>query len=540
MRVLANGNFGISTTTPYAQLSVGISSSTPALAIGALGSSTPSLYVGSANSNGYVGIGTAAPTVPLDVESGNVKIGGLTINPTNGGTTIGQTFAILVTTANALILTSGTGDPVIIKNFNGNSTLAFRDSGSNNDIFLRRFGAAMLQLGGANSATPIAQTLKVQDVLTGTSDTAGANFAITGSKGTGTGVGGSILFQTAPAGLTGTAQNATTTAMLITGNGLVGIGTTTPGSLLSVGGNTTGTNFFNDATTSKSGTGGYNIATGCYAVAGVCIGAGGTTYTGTYPITVTGTVISDAISTTTALTWSGLQTFSNTGTTTFAGGIQAGTLVGAPYFNATSTTATSTFAGGISVGALQGVVHAVAGKLLTALVDLSTEVTGVLAAINGGTGQSTYTTGDILYSSASNILSKLGIGSTGQVLTVAGGVPTWAAPSGNSITSYFATSTASSYVIVPVVAGDRLEIFGQGQRNSNCAGSARTTTLYVKPTTFAASTSPSVSGGQITGVGCTMGHSWYVLATTTDTYTIEVEATSVGIDMTQVLVNRIR
>lgn len=43
----------------------------------------------------------------------------------------------------------------------------------------------------------------------------------------------------------------------------------------------------------------------------------------------------------------------------------------------------------------------------------------------GGTGQTTYATGDIIYSSVTNTLSKLPIGSTGQVLTVVGGIPAW-------------------------------------------------------------------------------------------------------------------
>jgi hypothetical protein len=47
----------------------------------------------------------------------------------------------------------------------------------------------------------------------------------------------------------------------------------------------------------------------------------------------------------------------------------------------------------------------------------------------GGTGQTSYTTGDTLYASATNVLSKRTIGSAGQVLTVAGGVPTWATSS---------------------------------------------------------------------------------------------------------------
>jgi hypothetical protein len=40
------------------------------------------------------------------------------------------------------------------------------------------------------------------------------------------------------------------------------------------------------------------------------------------------------------------------------------------------------------------------------------------------------TTGDTIYSSSGSTPARLGIGTTGQVLTVAGGVPSWAAPAG--------------------------------------------------------------------------------------------------------------
>jgi hypothetical protein len=61
-------------------------------------------------------------------------------------------------------------------------------------------------------------------------------------------------------------------------------------------------------------------------------------------------------------------------------------------------------------------------------ISLTTDVTGVLPAANGGTAQSTYATGDLLYASALNTLAKRTVGTSGQVLTVAGGVPTWANP----------------------------------------------------------------------------------------------------------------
>ena len=83
-------------------------------------------------------------------------------------------------------------------------------AGASTDTWLTRKAAANLQLGNADAASPVAQTLSVQSVVAGTSNTAGANWTFNGSQGTGTGAGGSLIFQAAPAGsaATGTAQNA--------------------------------------------------------------------------------------------------------------------------------------------------------------------------------------------------------------------------------------------------------------------------------------------------------------------------------------------
>ena len=86
------------------------------------------------------------------------------------------------------------------------------------DLNLTRAAAATLQLGAADAAAPVAQTFKVQSVVAGTTNTAGTNFTIQGSQGTGTGAGGSIIFQVAPAGSSGTAQNAYSTALTIASN----------------------------------------------------------------------------------------------------------------------------------------------------------------------------------------------------------------------------------------------------------------------------------------------------------------------------------
>jgi hypothetical protein len=87
------------------------------------------------------------------------------------------------------------------------------------DLFLTRAAAATIQLGAADAASAVAQTFGVQSVVAGTTNTAGANWTFTGSKGTGTGAGGDIIFQTAKAGSSGTAQNTLAEAFRIKGTG---------------------------------------------------------------------------------------------------------------------------------------------------------------------------------------------------------------------------------------------------------------------------------------------------------------------------------
>ena len=90
------------------------------------------------------------------------------------------------------------------------------DSLATIDTIIRRAAAATLQLGAADASSAVAQTLQVQSVVAGTSNAAGADFSIYGSKSTGTGAGGSIKFYTSPAGSTGSAQNAGTLGLTIT------------------------------------------------------------------------------------------------------------------------------------------------------------------------------------------------------------------------------------------------------------------------------------------------------------------------------------
>ena len=76
--------------------------------------------------------------------------------------------------------------------------------------------------------------------------------------------------------------------------------------------------------------------------------------------------------------------------------------------------------------------------------DSTTYLSGTVSATSGGTGLTSYSTGDIVYASASNTLAKLSAGTNGYVLTISSGVPVWAAATGGS--SYNAPTIGSTLI----------------------------------------------------------------------------------------------
>ena len=174
------------------------------------------------------------------------------------------------------------------------------------------------------------------------------------------------------------------------------------------------------------------------------------TYVGQTSITTLGTI--------TTGTWNGTTiAVANGGT-----GLTSGTSGGVLYYSATGTLASSgaltdnviVLGGGAGsaptslaagLGTTTQVLHGNAGGEPTwGAVSLTADVSGTLPTGNGGTAQSTYTTGDILYASATNTLSKRSIGTTGYILQVVGGVPTWSA----AVTKVYITgSTSSTFVL---------------------------------------------------------------------------------------------
>jgi hypothetical protein len=105
--------------------------------------------------------------------------------------------------------------------------------------------------------------------------------------------------------------------------------------------------------------------------------------------------------------------------------------IGTVGYVLTSTGTTATWQA--STGGVTSFQTSLSGLTPSSSTGGAITLAGTLGPTSGGTNQSSYTKGDILYSSATNTLSKLAIGTANQILTVdATGVPYWAANSGGS------------------------------------------------------------------------------------------------------------
>lgn len=107
----------------------------------------------------------------------------------------------------------------------------------------------------------------------------------------------------------------------------------------------------------------------------------------------------------------------------YLSGASGTTGTGNVVFGLSPTITTPNISGNISIGG-----SVTSGTWLGTAID----------ATHGGTAQTSWTTGDILYASGSNTLSKLPIGTNGTFLKVVAGVPVWS--TGSSFTPVAPTS----------------------------------------------------------------------------------------------------
>lgn len=141
-----------------------------------------------------------------------------------------------------------------------------------------------------------------------------------------------------------------------------------------------------------------------------------------------------------------------------SGGTGASTFTANALLVGAGTSAVTT----ISPGANKNVLQSNGTTWTSAALSAADITTGVLAAANGGTALSSYATGDIIYASALNTLSKRTIGSSGQVLTVSGGVPVWATPAAGTVTSVQGSGGSTGLTVTggPVTSSGTLTLGG--------------------------------------------------------------------------------
>ena len=318
----------------------------------------------------------------------------------------------------------------ILQNLVGTSTSGFLSltSGSFSTSSSTGTGSVVLAGSPALTGTPSAPT-----ATTGTNTTQLATTAFVTSA-----IGGSTVVNSFSAGTTGLTPNSTSSGAITLGgtlavaNGGTGV-TSSTGSgsvVLSASPTFTGTP---SAPTAALNTNTTQLATTAYVIQQVSASGGGTVTS----VGGTGTVNGITL----------------TGTVTSSGNLTLG-------------------------GTLSG-------------VSLTSQVSGTLPVANGGTNLTTYTIGDTLYASGTTALSKLGIGSAGQVLTVNSGAtaPQWSTISSVSTATNLAGGALGS---IPYQNASGTTLF--------LAGNTTTTPQFVTSTGASSlATAPTLTGS--TGSG---------------------------------------
>jgi hypothetical protein len=391
--VTSGGNLGIGTTTPFSNLALQNNYNSTNSTLFAIASSTTSnsssastifsidnigdLSAPATNAtttiggglvvsgsqfvvqqgSGWIGIGTTTPAYPLVVQSSN------SANSGNGGAENFAAFSGMPNGESKYRATNNVGNSASLDMFGSafygipslagsgglstsNSPLIIAtdgnsSSGGTHPIYFSPGGYNNIKMTLASSGNLGIGTTSPTAILTlDSSSTAGTVMRVSNSS-----AGGHIYdwLSTGSANTGGAGRldlfdyTEGAARLSIAPNGNVGIGTTTPGSILSV----SGVANLTAATSTFYSTGGINLTSGCFSVSGICITSGGggggsgtvtsiTAGTGLSggTITTSGTISLNANNTN---TWSALQLFSgNASSTNFSN-------FGTAYFGGTAT-----------------------------------------------------------------------------------------------------------------------------------------------------------------------------------------------------------
>ena len=160
------------------------------------------------------------------------------------------------------------------------------------------------------------------------------------------------------------------------------------------------------------------------------LAAGNTTGSNNIIVSASQKITTDTISETTSaagVTIDSVLLKDNTVTATTFVGALTGNVTG----NASGTSLTVT-------SGTQAAITTAANLVTVGTIGTGTWSADTIAVNKGGTGLTSYAAGDILYASGATTLAKLAKGSDTEVLTLASGVPTWAAPTVGDLTAIVA------------------------------------------------------------------------------------------------------
>ncbi len=237
---IAAGSSSIAIGNNAQALSTGFGSGANSIAIGASAISRNSLSIIIGNSaseavqtiaGGNVVIGASAASTSTG-DGGNVVIGRNATSSSYAGTVIG---------AASQAATGGTAIGNNVQaNFNGSIAIGInsRTTAANQFVAGNIGDTVQGPVSDVYFGTGVVSTTPQAFTLHGTSGSganiAGANVVIAGGQGTGTGVGGDIILQTAAAGSTGSSLNGLSERVRITTGGNLGVGITNPSQKLVV------------------------------------------------------------------------------------------------------------------------------------------------------------------------------------------------------------------------------------------------------------------------------------------------------------------
>lgn len=147
---------------------------------------------------------------------------------------------------------------------------------------------------------------------------------------------------------------------------------------------------------------------------------------------------------------------------------------------------------------------ATAGTILLS----SGNVSGTLPTTSGGTGLTSYTTGDTIYASGTNVLAKLGIGSTGNFYRVTAGLPSWTTAAStdlsnsaniallNATQTFSGTNTFSNNITMNGTPSANTDVVTVGYVNNILSGTKWKTQQVRVATTVAGTLVSSFANGQ--------------------------------------------